>query len=138
MDTSVCIAIIRGNRHVQTKVLEIGRENCYVSEMSIAELYYGASKSGKESHFRDVRKILYHFQVMPVFDSLETYGTVKASLESKGRRIDEMDLLIGSTALHNHMILVTHNVKHLNRIPNLKIEDWEAPSASSQSAKDNI
>ena len=126
LDTSACIAIIRGNRQVQQKVLSVGRDNCMVSEMTIAELYYGASKSGRVKHFEDVRNILRFFDVLPVFESLPTYGRVKATLEAQGNRIDEMDLLIGSSALHHNMTIVTHNTKHLSRIPNIKIEDWEA------------
>ncbi len=96
-----------------------------VSEMTIAELFYGASKSGKEKHFQDVEYIKSFFEVVPVFSSLKTYGDIKAKLETIGNRLDDMDLLIGSTALYNGMTLVTHNVKHLSRIPNIDIEDWE-------------
>ena len=125
IDTSACIAIIKGNRHVQKKVLDVGRHNCYVSEMTIAELYYGATKSGQEKHFEDVQNILKIFEIVPIFTSLRTYGQIKTLLEQKGQRIDEMDLLIGSTAIYNHMTIVTHNIKHLGRIPNIRIEDWE-------------
>lgn len=125
LDTSVCIAIIRGNHFVQSKVFEVGRSNCYVSEMTIAELYYGASKSGREEQFEDVKNILRCFEVVPVYSSLRTYGMVRAMLECKGQRIDEMDLLIGSSALYNQMIIVSHNIKHLRRIPQIQIEDWE-------------
>ena len=125
LDTSACIEIIRGNRFVMHKVLEVGKNNCYVSEMSIAELYYGACKSGREEQFLDIQNILRHFEILPVFSSLRTYGTIKTLLEKKGQRIDEMDLLIGSTALYNDLTIVTHNVKHISRIPNIQIEDWE-------------
>ena len=125
LDTTVCIALIRGNKKVLEKIYENGEENCYVSEMTIAELFYGASKSGRSSHFQDVKNIIDAFEVLPIFPCLRTYGGVKSYLESKGLRIDEFDLLIGATALDNSMILVTHNTKHFNRIPNVKIEDWE-------------
>lgn len=125
LDTCICIAVIRGNRQILRKIISAGLENCKVSEMTIAELYYGASKSGREKHFEDVSNIINYFSVVPVFSSLRTYGDVKAKLEAQGNRIDEMDLLIGSTALHNGMTLVTHNTRHLSRIPGIKIEDWE-------------
>ncbi len=124
LDTCVCIEVIRGNKKVLQKIISVGLESCKVSEMTIAELYYGASKSGKEQHFQDVDKILRFFGVVPVFPSLRTYGDIKTKLEAKGNRIDEMDLLIGSTALYNGMTMVTSNTKHLSRIPDLKIETW--------------
>ena len=124
LDTCICIAVIRGDRQIQQKIISVGLSNCKVSEMTIAELYYGASKSGRAKHFEDVRNIMSYFDIVPVFSSLQTYGDVKAKLESQGNRIDEMDLLIGSTALHNDMIMVTHNTKHLSRIPGIEIQDW--------------
>ena len=107
------------------KLIAVGIDNCKVSEITIAELYYGASKSGREKHFQDVKDILEYFEVAPIFPALRTYGEVKATLEAQGNRIDDMDLLIGSTALYHDMTLVTHNTKHLSRIPHLSIEDWE-------------
>lgn len=125
LDTTVCIALIRGVRQVVDKILSVGEENCAVSEMTIAELYYGAVKSGRKSHLDDVQFIMDAFEIVPVFTSLKTYGEIKTSLESKGKRIDEFDLLIAATALHNSMTLVSHNTKHFARIAELKLEDWE-------------
>lgn len=125
LDTTACVALIRGNKNVLNTILEKGEENCLVSEMTIAELFYGASKSGRLSQFQDVQYILDSFETIPVFPSLRTYGEIKSQLEVKGMRIDEFDLLIGATALDNSMILVTHNTKHFQRIPYLVLEDWE-------------
>jgi len=38
--------------------------------------------------------------------------------------IDDFDILIGSTAMANEMIMVTNNVSHFDRISNITIEDW--------------
>lgn len=125
LDTTACIALIRGNKNVLNTILSRGEENCCISEITIAELFYGASKSGRQSQFEDVQNIMDAFEIIPVFPSLRTYGEIKCKLETKGMRIDDFDLLIGSTALYNSMTLVTHNIKHFQRIPNLIIEDWE-------------
>lgn len=63
--------------------------------------------------------------MLPIFPYLEQYGKVKALLENKGQRIDDFDILIGVTALQNNYTMVTANVKHLERIPKLKVENWE-------------
>lgn len=47
-----------------------------------------------------------------------------AELNGKGLLIDDFDLLIGATALTYHLTLVTENVKHLARIPGIRIENW--------------
>ena len=38
--------------------------------------------------------------------------------------IDEFDLLIAATALSGNYILVTDNIKHFQRITNLRLENW--------------
>lgn len=125
LDTTACIALIRRTKQVVDKILSVGEDNCVVSEISIAELYYGAIKSSKQSHLNDVKLIMDLFEIVPIFPSLKTYAQIKTDLESSGKRIDEFDLLIASSAIYNSMTLVSHNTKHFSRISELKLEDWE-------------
>lgn len=128
LDTDTCIELFRHNSKVLDKILEVGQENCYVSEITIAELFYGAAKSGQQKHFNDIHFILQSFELIPLFPSLPVYGTNKAILEKQGSMIGEFDLLIGSCALFNNYVVVTSNVKLFNHIPNLQIEDWAEKS----------
>lgn len=61
---------------------------------------------------------------MPITSAIYTFSENKVILESQGNRIDDFDLLIGSTTVKNNMIMVTDNIKHLARIPNINIENW--------------
>ena len=45
-------------------------------------------------------------------------------LKKSGLIIDEFDILIGATAIANNMILVTRNIKHFERLENIKIDNW--------------
>jgi tRNA(fMet)-specific endonuclease VapC len=38
--------------------------------------------------------------------------------------ISDFDLLIGTTAIANNLIMVTENVKEFDRIKNIEIENW--------------
>ena len=49
---------------------------------------------------------------------------IKAQLKQQGNLIMDADILIGSIALANKLILVTNNTKHFQRIPNLQLENW--------------
>lgn len=124
LDTSICISLFRHDANVISKIKAVGQDNCYVSEITIAELYYGAWKSGNIKHFNDVDDIKLAFDVLPISTSLNEYGRIKVELEHKGQRVDELDLLIASTALTNKCIVVTHNIKHFNRLKELVVEDW--------------
>jgi tRNA(fMet)-specific endonuclease VapC len=48
---------------------------------------------------------------------------MKAQLEKEGRRLDDMDLMIASTALASNLILVTNNAAHFERITGLKVNN---------------
>lgn len=117
--------MFRNKGEIRKHILEVGFPNCYVSEISIAELFYGAAKGGRKQNFEDVNNVLKQFKILPIYPCLENYGQIKALLERQGQRIDDFDLLIGVTALQKGLIMVTANVGHLARIPNLVVENWE-------------
>ena len=93
-----------------------------------SNFFYGAAKGGRRKNFEDISHVLTQFGVLPIYSSLERYGYIKAGLERKGQRIDDFDLLIGATALQYSLVVVTANAKHLSRIPDLKIMNWETES----------
>ncbi|MBP5339614.1 MAG: PIN domain-containing protein [Prevotella sp.] len=128
LDTDVCIEIIKYNERVLDKVESVGEENCYVTDITIAELFYGAAKSGRADNFGDVDKILQSFDLKPLLPSLRLYGENKALLEGQGQMIGEFDLLIGSCAVYNDLVMVTSNLKHFDHIPDIQLEDWAQKS----------
>lgn len=54
------------------------------------------------------------------------FGMVKAELEARGRRIDDMDVAIAAIALELGAAVATCNVKHFRRVEGLEVEDWSA------------
>ena len=105
------------------RLREVGTHNCMISDITLAELYFGAFKSGKEKHFNDVSEISKLFKNFPI-QYMRKYGEIRWELERQGFRIGDMDMFIAATAIEEDLILVTDNVKHFNRIPGLKVENW--------------
>ena len=117
--------MLKNKYDIREAVVKVKPENCYVSEITIAELYYGASKSNqKAERLKDVDFIVEKFNVLPIYPALSLFGDLRAELEEQGARIDDFDVLIGATALRNKLTLVTDNIKHLGRLPNIIIENW--------------
>lgn len=58
-------------------------------------------------------------------EAAEHYGRIRAQLEAEGETIDAMDMLVASHARSASAILVTNNIHHFERVPNLKCEDWQ-------------
>lgn len=47
-----------------------------------------------------------------------------ADLRARGQLISDADLLIAGTALTHDLVLVTNNLDHFNRIPDLELDTW--------------
>ena len=125
LDTNICISLLKNKYGIRETVIKMRPENCYISEITIAELYYGASKSNNQKErLKDVDFITNRFEVLPIFPALPLFGSLKTKLEQTGQRIDDFDILIGATAITNKLIMVSDNVKHLGRLPNIRIENW--------------
>ena len=125
LDTNICIYFLKGQFEINRRIEEIGEENCYLSEITIAELKYGAESSmQKEKNRKNNEKFLAKFKILPVFPALDIYAKEKAKLKTIGRIVDDFDLLIGATAIHNNLTLVTRNVKDFVRLNEIVIEDW--------------
>jgi tRNA(fMet)-specific endonuclease VapC len=125
LDTNICAYFLNGKFDLKAKFDDIGIENCMVSEITIAELKYGVEKSTlKDKNRKILEQFQSNFDVVPIFPVLDIYANEKARLKTKGKILDDFDLLIGSTAIYNNLILVTKNVSDFDRLLNIQIEDW--------------
>jgi len=126
LDTSICVFFLRGKLDLDKIFREKGRENCYISEVTILELRFGAENSNnpKESH-KAVDIFIKGLSIVPIVSCIELYAKEKTRLRKIGKPLnDEFDLLIGVTAISNQLILVTDNVKHFELLQGIKIENW--------------
>ena len=125
LDTNILIYFLKGRYNLVSKFDQIGFDNLYISEISIAELKYGAAKSKKPLQNRIViDRLVTKFKQIPIFNSLDIFAEEKARLRKEGNIVDDFDLLIGSTAILNDMTLVSNNEKHFNRLKGIVIENW--------------
>lgn len=59
LDTSICVFFLRGRLDLAEKIKEKGRENFYISEITVMELYFGAENSGnRDKSFKAVEDFL--------------------------------------------------------------------------------
>ena len=125
LDSNICIHFFRGKFNVFEKLNEVGIENCAISEITLAELVFGAEKSNnpKKNH-KLIEKFVSQLTILPIFDAIPIYGKEKARLQNEGKLISDFDLLIGCTSVENDLILVTENVKDFERIDRIQIENW--------------
>jgi tRNA(fMet)-specific endonuclease VapC len=125
LDTNICIHYFKGQFGIKERIEKIGFENFAISEITLAELIYGAEKSQQtEKNMKVVENFAEKIEILPILSSLKIYGKEKARLKSIGKIIGDLDLFIGSTAIVNDMIMVTRNIREFERLDGIIIENW--------------
>lgn len=138
LDTNICIYFLKGQYNLVQKLEKIGLENCFISEITIAELKFGAENSeNKEKNRSAVDDFISRFTIIPIFNSLDIYAKEKARLRKAGTPLDDFDLLIGATAISNNLILVTRMLLTLNDWKELKSRIGLLRITSSEMSKQN-
>lgn len=122
LDSDVIINHIRGIKEIDQKIIS---ENIAISVISYGELLYGANKSKyREKNLNQIQTFLNKLNVQLLNinkEIIQTFAELKALLELKGQKLDNFDILIGATALIHSLTLITKNIKHFQRIPDLKL-----------------
>ena len=125
LDTSIIAFLFRKAYNIGNRLRELDNDQCCVSEITIAELTYGAYHSDRVSeNLMMIERLESLVDILPVSSAIDEYGKQKDLLVKSGRMIEDFDLLIGCTAVANGMIMVTDNTKHFSRIHGIQLENW--------------
>jgi tRNA(fMet)-specific endonuclease VapC len=126
LDTSICVFFLRGKLKLDEIIQKKGIENCFISEITVAELRFGAENSDNPNKSnKAVDAFVNGISVLPIYGAINQYAKEKVRLRKIGKPMnDEFDLLIWCTAVENKLILVTDNIKDFENIKGIKIENW--------------
>ncbi|HBA31614.1 type II toxin-antitoxin system VapC family toxin [Parabacteroides goldsteinii] len=128
LDTNICIFLLRGKYNVDKKIDTVGLDNCFISEITVAELKYGAELGRQNSlqhRIQNLDSFIKSINVLPITDAIDMFATEKARLRIAGTPMDDnFDLLIGCTALVYDMVMVTENLKDFQNINHIQLENW--------------
>jgi predicted nucleic acid-binding protein len=94
-----------------------------MSLMTYGEVYDGIYRShnplGQEAAFT---RVLGWIAVLGLDEEvMREFARIRGALRLVGQPIGDADVLIAATAIHHDLVLVTHNVRHYERIPDLKL-----------------
>ena len=127
LDINICVYIQRQKPgEVLTRFQKLKPGDAAISVITWGELLYGAEKSRQR---KKALQLLEEFKtfipVLPMPENTgKTYGAIRASLESKGRRIGNNDLWIAAHAKAEGLTIVTNNEREFQRVPGLKVQNW--------------
>jgi tRNA(fMet)-specific endonuclease VapC len=126
LESCICVFFLRGKLRLDEIIREKGTENCFISEITVFELRYGAenSENPTKSH-KAVDLFVSGISIIPIFGSIKKYDKEKVRLRRLGKPMhDEFGLLIGVTAIENKLTLVTDNESYFQNLNDIKIENW--------------
>ena len=129
LDTNICIHYLKGEYDLKNQVQKAGFDNCYISEITIAELLYGVENSAPTRYLQNLKmvrdfELAFSDQTLPAITGFSIYAKEKARLKRSGRIVSEFDLLIGATALRYDLTLVTRITKDFANLAGIQLENW--------------
>ena len=120
IDTSILIDHLRKRNKRKSQYYKIvGNYTLYVSTITLFELFAGAKD---EQKMQDIDNIIEYLKILPFTrETAKKAGDIYLSLREENKLIEAKDLFIAATALSHNLPLITLNVKHFDRIAELKI-----------------
>jgi tRNA(fMet)-specific endonuclease VapC len=127
LDTDISSYIIKKRPlSVLARFEQLEMEQLCISVVTYAELRYGVMRSSSQKvNLPIVEDFVSRLTILP-WDrhAAIQYGQLRTQLEREGIPIGCMDIMIASHALSGDSILITNNLKHFQRVPNLIVENW--------------
>lgn len=128
IDTNIVSYLLQGNEPILEK---FERTEKFHKILIPSIVYYEVQRG---LFYRDNKKLQKKFDevcdyygILPLTTAALTIAAQNyARLKKDGKLIEDSDLLIGSMAVSEQAVLATNNVRHLGRIQDIKIEEWQA------------
>lgn len=127
LDTDTASFVIKGQRpDLDTRIREIAPGQVVISSVTRAELRFGIAKRPEAVRLAAlVENFLELVTTLPWDASAaNTYGLVRARLETAGTPIGDRDTMIAAHALSLNLVLVTNNANHFKQVEGLRWEVW--------------
>ena len=125
LDTDFLIGLDRRQQQAISKINGIIQKDelVFTTIVNVAEYYAGAFKSGDKNAIEMAKQYIKDFSVL-LLDEQSALVWSKLYNEMKASSIADRDLFIASIAIANKQTLMTRNLKHFERVPDLKVESW--------------
>jgi len=128
-DTDIYTNVMRRipSEKLLNRLKKVPRRDQFTTTITIAEVYYGLIKASNKTKLLKLFEsvLLPRATILPfAFSAAKKYGEIRSFLVKQGTPLAHADLQIASIALSMNMILITGNLKHFQRVPQLTVENW--------------
>ncbi len=130
LDTNIVSYFLRrSSPALEQRVLHgLQKGTLAVSTLTRAELRFGQAAMAADDKRRAlIDQFLLQLPNLPWTEhAADHYGQIRAAHKKQGTPIAELDTQIAAHALALGLTLVTHNLRHFERVQGLQLEDWFA------------
>ncbi|MBC7681108.1 MAG: type II toxin-antitoxin system VapC family toxin [Ferruginibacter sp.] len=128
LDTNILSYFLKGMQPGLTARMAqtLRTQDSAISAITRAEMRYGqALMAADDKRRRGIDLLLGQLPTLPwTAAAADRYGDIQSQFKKQGTPIGEMDTQIAAHALAENLVLVTHNTRHFERVPGLRLEDW--------------
>lgn len=125
LDTNTVSYLIKRHPQVTQHLLAVPMHSVCISAITAGELAFGLAKRPEAVALKaTVNEFLRRVEVRP-WDApvAQTYGALRAQMQSKGKPLAALDMQIAAHAVHVNATLITSDHAFLH-IDQLMVEDW--------------
>jgi len=129
LDTNILSELVKKtpNKNLIEKIKNVPSASLNTASVCVMELRFGALRRGnpEDLWLTIQQRIISKIRILDFsYNEALKAAQVLYELYSMGQPIGIEDIMIGSIALSHDLTVVTANIKHFSRIPNLRIENW--------------
>ncbi len=127
IDTDIIIDYLKNERSVFDKVIALKDKEIpiFTTTVNSFELYRGNLRLSKKSQEDAVELFLNNIRIFDfTLDASKKAADIFEQLQSQGEMIELTDIMIAAICILRNEKLLTRNVKHFSRIPELKLESF--------------
>ena len=125
LDTNTVSHLIKRHPQVTQRLLAAPMHKICISAITAGELAFGLAKRPQALALKTaVDEFLRRVEVLPWDEAVaQTYGTLRAQLQSQGTPLAALDMQIAAHALHLKATLVSSD-RAFAQVTDLLMEDW--------------
>jgi predicted nucleic acid-binding protein len=130
LDTDIISNLLRRtpSTTLVRRLASVDPDQQFTTSVTVGELVYGAHRvpDRTELLLERIDEVLGADLPVLAFDdhAARRYGALRADLERSGTPIGDADLRIAAIALTHQLTVVTANVRHFDRVPDLAVQNW--------------
>jgi predicted nucleic acid-binding protein len=123
LDADWIIQTLKGDVAAKNTIRQLAGGASHVSWVTVGEIYeVGFNSPNPEAFLDSLREFLVPHRIVGLDEPvIARFAEIRAFLRRRGELISDFDILLAATALDRDLTVLTFNLRHFERIPDLRI-----------------